>query len=91
VLRHTAASQWLSAGLNPAKVAAFLGDTLEVVLGTYAHFLPDDDDRVRSIMDLFFEPGTASSAPDVPRAARFSRLMLVTALAWHYTTYWQMM
>jgi integrase len=68
VLRHTAASQWLSAGLNPAKVAAYLGDTLEVVLKTYAHFLPDDDDRARAIMDLFFDPG--SSALDVPRAAR---------------------
>lgn len=69
VLRHTAASQWLSGGLNPAKVAAYLGDTLQVVLDTYAHCLPDDDDRARAIMDLFFaEPG--SSAPDVPRAAR---------------------
>lgn len=68
VLRHTAASQWLSAGLNPAKVAYYLGDTLEVVLKTYAHFLPDDDDRARVIMDLFFEPG--SSALDVPRVAR---------------------
>ncbi len=67
-MRHTAASQWLSAGVNPAKVAAFFGDTIEVVMTTYAHFMPGDDDRARAAMDLFYEPG--SSAPDVPRAAR---------------------
>jgi len=70
VLRHTAASAWLSAGLNPAKVAAFLGDTLEVTLATYSHFMPDDDGRARTIMDAFFDSGAASSAPDVPGAAR---------------------
>jgi integrase len=55
VLRHTAASAWLSAGLSLAKVAAYLGDTKEVVLATYAHFMPDDDDRAREIMNAFFE------------------------------------
>jgi integrase len=54
VLRHTAASAWLSAGLSLAKVAAYLGDTKEVVLATYAHFMPDDDDRAREIMNAFF-------------------------------------
>jgi site-specific recombinase XerD len=34
VLRNTAASAWLSAGLSLAKVAAYLGDTKEVVLAT---------------------------------------------------------
>ena len=56
VLRHTAASAWLSAGLGLAKVAAYLGDTKEVVLKTYAHFMPDDDDRAREIMNAFFRP-----------------------------------
>ena len=70
VMRHSAASQWLSAGLNPAKVAAFLGDTLQVVLETYAHFLPADEDRARAIMDRFFEPDASSSAQDAPWAAR---------------------
>lgn len=50
VLRHTAASAWLSAGLNPAKVAAYLGDTLQVVVNIYAHFLPEDDERARAVM-----------------------------------------
>ena len=55
MLRHTAASPWLSKGLGLPKVAAYLGDTKEVVLATYAHFLPDDDDRAREIMNAFFE------------------------------------
>jgi integrase len=55
VLRHTAASAWLSAGLSLAKVAAYLGDTKEIVLTTYAHFMPDDD-RAREIMNAFFAP-----------------------------------
>jgi len=37
-----------------AKVAAYLDDTKEVVLATYAHFMPDDDDRAREIMNAFF-------------------------------------
>jgi integrase len=70
VFRHTAASVWLSAGLSLAKVAAFLGDTQEVVLNTYSHFMPDDDDRAREIMNAFFlsdsgEADTRSCATDV--------------------------
>jgi integrase len=64
VLRHTAASAWLSAGLSLAKVAAYLGDTKEVVLATYAHFMPDDDDRAREIMNAFFKPSSPGSAAD---------------------------
>ena len=74
VLRHTAASAWLSAGLNIAKVAALLGDTKEVVLRTYAHFMPEDDDQARSIMKAFFsaleDAGNGQCAPDVPGALR---------------------
>jgi integrase len=74
VLRHTAASAWLSAGLGLAKVAAYLGDTQEVVLRTYSHFMPGDDDRARDIMDAFFaaaeDADQAASAPDVPGARR---------------------
>ena len=54
--RHTAPSAWLSAGLSLAKVAAYLGGTKEVVLATYAHFMPEDDDRARAIMNAFFAP-----------------------------------
>ncbi len=70
VLRHTAASAWLSKGLGLPKVAAYLGDTKEVVLATYAHFMPDDDDRAREIMNAFFEvPGEGSCAADVQRGS----------------------
>jgi integrase len=64
VLRHTAASVWLSHGVSLAKVAAYLGDTKEVVLATYAHFMPSDDDRAREAMGAFFAGPCAS---DVPR------------------------
>ena len=60
VLRHTAASEWLSKSLSLAKVAAYLGDTQEVVLRTYSHFMPDDEDRAREIMNAFFAPPTGT-------------------------------
>ena len=64
-------SFWLSAGLSLAKVAAYLGDTKEVVLATYAHFMTDDDDRARQIMDEFFKaPDSGPCALDVPSQAR---------------------
>jgi integrase len=60
VTRHTFASACLSEGLSPAKVAALIGDTLEVTMATYLHFLPDDDDRARDILGQFFAaPGVA--------------------------------
>ena len=61
VLRHTAASHWLAGGLNPARVADYLGDTVAVLLSTYAHFVPGDDDRGRAIMDGFLNPGNGAS------------------------------
>lgn len=70
ILRHTAASVWLSAGLSLAKVAAYLGDTKAIVLETYAHFMPDDDDRAREIMNAFFaaaaDTACALNAPAGP-------------------------
>ncbi len=56
-----AARRGQGAGLSLAKVAAYLGDTKEVVLATYAHFMPDDDDRAREIMDAFFAPTRESA------------------------------
>ncbi len=44
-LRHTAASAWLSAGADIVAVAAWLGDTVETVYQTYAHLMPDADER----------------------------------------------
>ena len=71
MLRQTAASAWLSKGLSLAKVAAYLGDTKEVVLAAYAHFMPDDD-RAREIMNAFFAPTRegADHNPCAPHCAQ---------------------
>jgi integrase len=66
-LRHTAASAWLSAGADIVAVAAWLGDTVETVYKTYAHLMPDADDRGRKAIDQFFRrPGGEGSALNVP-------------------------
>jgi integrase len=67
-LRHTAASAWLAGGVDIVAVAAWLGDTVKMVYETYAHLMPNSDDRGRSAMNAFFmeEP----SAPDVPSRGR---------------------
>jgi hypothetical protein len=54
--RHTFASECLSNGLSLAKTAAYLGDTQQVVLATYSHFMPTDEDRARDILNGFFAP-----------------------------------
>ncbi|HEX4090185.1 MAG TPA: tyrosine-type recombinase/integrase, partial [Trebonia sp.] len=66
VLRHTAASVWLSNGLSLAMVAAYLGDTNQTVLGTYAHFMPADETRARDVMNGFLVPPEEGSAQNVP-------------------------
>jgi hypothetical protein len=48
-------------------VAARLGDTVKTVYETYAHLMPDADDRGRKAMNAFFMVTAESSgAPDVP-------------------------
>ena len=64
-LRHTYASAQLRAGVDVVRVAAALGDTVDVVVKTYAHLMPGDADgdaQLRSAVDAFFAP----CAPDVP-------------------------
>ena len=64
VLRHTAASAWLSNGVDIRTVAEYLGHTDPgFTLRVYEHLMPDAADRARKAMDAFF-----ASAPDVPRA-----------------------
>lgn len=67
VLRHTAATNWLANGLSLAKVAAHLGDTQAVVLDTYSHVLPNDDDRAREISNVFFAPRAGQVTKMCPR------------------------
>jgi integrase len=50
-LRHHHASLLLSEGVNPSKVAERLGHDVKTLLTTYAHVMPKDDDRVRTIVD----------------------------------------
>jgi integrase len=53
-LRHFYASALIRAGHSPTAVAARLGNTAAMVLGTYAHLWPDDDDRTRDAVDDLF-------------------------------------
>jgi integrase len=50
-LRHHHASVLLSAGVSPALVAERLGHDVKTLLGTYAHVIRSDEDRVRGIVD----------------------------------------
>jgi integrase len=66
VLRHTAASAWLAAGVDVRTVAEFLGHSDPgFTLRVYTHLMPNAADRARKAMDVFFEVG-AGSALDVP-------------------------
>ena len=48
-------------------VAAWLGDTVETVHGTYAHLMPGADYRGRKHVNEFFKrAGDKGSALDVP-------------------------
>lgn len=65
-LRHTYASLQLRARVDVVRVAAWMGDTPEMVYGTYAHMLPGDDDGDgRDAAEAFLLE--APCAPDVPR------------------------
>lgn len=56
--RHTFASVLLSEGISVAATAEYLGDTpgdtLGVVLGTFAHLMPADHDRARGAVEAAF-------------------------------------
>jgi integrase len=64
-LRHTYVSVQLGAGRGVTEVAAWIGDTAAIVLGTYAHFIPGGEDDSRQAVDAFLAP----CAPDVPSDA----------------------
>ena len=76
-LRHTAASVWLRAGIDVVRAAAWLGDTPEVVLSTYAHLMPGESgDDGRAAVDRFFG---GSDALQMPSADASRTLSLVNA------------
>lgn len=59
--RHTYASVLLSGGVSVAAAAEYLGHSPGVLLSTYAHLMPQDHDRARSIVQAAF-------ARDLPQA-----------------------
>lgn len=81
-LRHTFASVQLRDGVDVVRVAAWLGDTPEMVMKTYAHLVPDDsdgEDAGRAASAAFL----AACARPVPRPGRETALCLVRALRQH--------
>jgi integrase len=50
-IRHTAASIMLLHGEPPVRVAGILGQSVAVLLSTYAHYIQDDQERASRIMD----------------------------------------
>ena len=52
--RHTYASTLLSGGVSVAAAAEYLGHTPAVLLKTYAHLMPADHDRARSVVEATF-------------------------------------
>lgn len=68
--RHTFASALLADRESLANVAEYMGNTPAVVLRTYTHLMPDDQDRARKAMDAFLCPEQAEEDAD---PARFSR------------------
>ncbi|MDR3577242.1 MAG: tyrosine-type recombinase/integrase [Anaerolineaceae bacterium] len=55
-IRHTAASLMLAHGEPPVQVAAILGQSLAILLDTYAHFIPGGEERAALLMDQLTSP-----------------------------------
>jgi integrase len=55
-VRHTAASLMLMNGEPPIQVAGILGQSVEVLHSTYAHWIPTDQERVAAYMDQVTTP-----------------------------------
>jgi integrase len=64
-IRHTAASIMLSHNEPPVRVAAILGQSVSVLLNTYAHFIPSGDESAALLMDEITTPVAIDIAPDL--------------------------
>lgn len=62
-LRHTFASVQLAAGAAPSDVAAWLGDSVAVLLETYAHYMPGNEGRGRAAVSAFLGGTDARNVP----------------------------
>lgn len=72
-IRHTAASLMLIHGEPPVRVAGILGQSLAVLLETYAHYLPDNQERAALLMDEITTPVQVDWSPMGDQIARKSR------------------
>jgi site-specific recombinase XerD len=52
--RHTYASTLLSGGVSVAAAADYLGHSPAELLRTFAHLVPQDHDRARSVVEAAF-------------------------------------
>ncbi len=55
-IRHTAASIMLLHGEPPVRVAGILGQTVQVLLSTYSHWIPDNQETAANLMDAITTP-----------------------------------
>lgn len=60
--RHTYASTLLSGGVSVAAAAEYLGHSPAVLLSTYAHLMPGDHERARSVVQAAFALDAACHA-----------------------------
>lgn len=60
-LRHTSASTMLRAGVDPVAVATWHGHSVQVLLSTYAHLMPDRLEAAGAALTALF--GSASDNP----------------------------
>lgn len=69
-IRHTAASIMLLHGEPPVRVSAILGQSVQVLLTTYAHYIPDDQTRASELMDAI----TTTTRIDIKIAENSTKL-----------------
>lgn len=50
-IRHTTASIMLLHGEPPVRVAGVMGHSVQVLLNTYSHYIPDNQERLSNLMD----------------------------------------
>lgn len=69
-LRHTHASRLLADGVDPAEVAKRIGDRIETVMRTYAHWIMTTGrDTAAKVDAIYGEPGLRLAAVDAARAS----------------------
>jgi integrase len=73
-LRHFCASSMLAAGVNPMAVAGYIGDTLETLQRTYAHWLRDDRDVPTEALDRILVIDAPEDSADFSRTSGLSEV-----------------